>query len=59
MPVITINGPRQSGKTTLAKYTFPNHTYTNLELPDNRKFASTDLKGFFSLHTNNLILDEV
>lgn len=34
MPVITLTGPRQSGKTTLTKHIFPNHTYINLELPD-------------------------
>jgi hypothetical protein len=59
MPVITITGPRQSGKTTLAKHIFPNHTYINLELPNNRDFATTDPQGFFKLHNNNLILDEV
>jgi len=45
-PVITITGPRQSGKTTLAKHIFPNHTYINLELPNNRDFAIADPKGF-------------
>lgn len=59
MPVITITGPRQSGKTTLSKYIFPNHTYINLELPNNRSFAIEDPQGFFKLYTGNLILDEV
>jgi len=33
MPIISIMGPRQSGKTTLAKSIFPNHHYINFELP--------------------------
>lgn len=59
MPVITITGPRQSGKTTLSRYIFPNYTYINLELPNNRNFAIDDPQGFFKLYTGNLILDEV
>ncbi|WP_187146300.1 hypothetical protein [Candidatus Amoebophilus asiaticus] len=46
-PVITITGPRQLGKITLAKHIFPNHTYINLELHNNRDFAITDPKVFF------------
>jgi uncharacterized protein len=38
-PVITITGPRQSGKTTLAKATFTHKPYTNLENPITRQFA--------------------
>ena len=59
MPVITITGPRQSGKTTLAKSLFPNHTNINLELPENMGLATEDAKKFFSLYPGNLILDEV
>lgn len=59
MPVITITGPRQSGKTTLSKYVFPNHTYINLELPNHRNFAIDDPQGFFALYSGRLILDEV
>jgi predicted AAA+ superfamily ATPase len=59
MPVITITGPRQSGKTTLAKHLFPNHTYINLESPDIQDFASIDPRGFFNTYSSNLILDEV
>lgn len=59
IPVITITGPRQSGKTTLSKYIFPNHTYINLEIPNNRNFAINDPQGFFKLYSGNLILDEV
>ena len=43
-PVLTIVGPRQSGKTTLAKMLFPNHKYVNLEEPDIR--ACSHYLGF-------------
>ena len=59
MPVITITGPRQSGKTTLARAAFPHHTYINLEIANNRYLATEDPKAFFDLHPSNLILDEV
>ena len=38
-PVVTIIGPRQAGKTTLARMQFPNHAYANLEAPDIRLLA--------------------
>ncbi len=59
MPVITINGPRQSGKTTLAKHLFPHHTYINLELPADRELATTDPRAFFEYYAGNLILETV
>jgi predicted AAA+ superfamily ATPase len=59
MPVITITGPRQSGKTTLARSIFPNHTYINLEHPDNLQLATDNPTGFFDLYPSNLILDEI
>jgi len=39
MPLVSITGPRQSGKTTLAKYAFPDYAYANLENPPTRQFA--------------------
>ncbi len=39
MPVVSITGPRQSGKTTLAKYVFPDYTYANLENLPTRQYA--------------------
>ncbi len=45
-PVVTITGPRQSGKTTLAKMAFPRKEYVSLENPDMRMFAQTDPRGF-------------
>ncbi len=58
-PVITITGPRQSGKTTLAKMSFPDYAYVNLEEPENRNFATEDPKGFLLDHPAPLILDEI
>ena len=58
LPVITITGPRQSGKTTLARAVFPEHTYTNLEYPDTREYAITDPRGFLQ-SAPRMIIDEV
>jgi uncharacterized protein len=44
--VISVNGPRQSGKTTMLKQVFPNYEYVSLENPDNRAFAEDDPNGF-------------
>lgn len=57
-PVLVLTGPRQSGKTTLAKNIFPNYTYVSLENPDNYLFASTDPKGFLKVHSKYVIIDE-
>ncbi|HAD13292.1 MAG TPA: AAA family ATPase, partial [Saprospirales bacterium] len=46
MPVVSITGPRQSGKTTLAKSVFPNYAYANLENLPTRQFASENPIGF-------------
>lgn len=59
-PAIAILGPRQSGKTTLAKKVFKNHTFLSMEDPDIRDFAKSDPKGFLLEHENKhgIILDE-
>ena len=59
-PVVGVFGPRQSGKTTLVKKHFKNHTYLNFEDPDIRDFAVSDPRGFLKAHenSNGLILDE-
>ena len=46
-PVVTILGPRQSGKTTLVRKLFPDHSYGNLELPEDRLLAHEDPRSFF------------
>ncbi|HOO71821.1 MAG TPA: ATP-binding protein [Spirochaetota bacterium] len=58
-PVITITGPRQSGKTTLAKYIFHAKPYVSLENPDTREIAENDPRGFLHQYQNGAILDEV
>lgn len=58
-PVLTITGPRQSGKTTLARTCFPDHAYVNLEDPETRELAESDYRRFFSLHPAPLIVDEI
>jgi len=57
-PVVTILGPRQSGKTTLARAAFKNHAYANLELPSVRQLAIQDPKAFFANFPAPLIIDE-
>lgn len=58
-PVITLTGPRQSGKTTLAKSLFANKPYVTLEDPDVRRFASEDPRGFLAAYPQGAILDEI
>lgn len=58
-PVVTITGPRQSGKTTLCCKAFPTLKYANLEAPDIRRFAIDDPRGFLAAHGGGAILDEI
>lgn len=58
-PVITITGPRQSGKTTLARDFFKDYDYVNLENLRERNFATNDPEGFLARHSKGVIIDEV
>jgi predicted AAA+ superfamily ATPase len=58
-PVVTITGPRQSGKSTLCKMLFPQYSYVNLEAPDIRRFALEDPRGFLQQFKGGAILDEI
>ena len=58
-PFIAITGPRQSGKTTLAKTSFPDKPYVSLEDPDQRGFATEDPRRFLSRYPDGAVLDEV
>ena len=58
-PVVAITGPRQSGKTTLARITFPNKPYLSLEDPDIQAAAENDPRGLLSGFPHGAILDEV
>jgi len=57
-PVLAITGPRQSGKTTLARSTFPDKPYLTLEDPDTRMLAESDPRGLLAGYPDGLILDE-
>ncbi|MDI6746157.1 MAG: ATP-binding protein [Rhodocyclaceae bacterium] len=58
-PVVTLLGPRQSGKTTLARMTFPEKPWVSLEDPDVRMAAEADPRGFLGELAGGAILDEV
>jgi len=58
-PVVTLTGPRQSGKTTLVRATFPALPYVSLEEPDIRQIALTDPRGFLANFPDGAVLDEV
>lgn len=57
-PVVSVTGPRQSGKTTLCQMTFEDYDYVNLEDEENRSVIETDIKGFLREHSRGLIIDE-
>jgi len=59
MPVVAISGPRQSGKTTLVKHTFPDYPYVTFEDLEIREFSKSDPKGFLSQYSDGVILDEI
>lgn len=58
-PVITLTGPRQSGKTTVLKHLFSDWTYLSMETPDIRELATRNPRGLFAMYGNQMILDEV
>ena len=56
--IVAILGPRQSGKTTLARALFANKPYVNLEDPDERQFAADDPRGFLARFPKGAVIDE-
>jgi hypothetical protein len=58
-PIVTILGPRQSGKTTLVKDIFKKYKYVSLEDPDMRELVQDDPRGFLEEYNKNVIMDEV
>lgn len=57
-PVVTLTGPRQSGKTTLVRAAFPEHAYASLEDPELRSYATSDPRGFLHQFSGPVVLDE-
>ena len=57
-PIITLTGPRQSGKTTLVRQLFADHAYVSLEDLDNRAYAKEDPRGFLKQYSQGAIIDE-
>ncbi len=58
-PVVTVTGPRQSGKTVLVKMAFPDKPYRSLEDPDSLALAESDPRGFLREIPDGAILDEI
>ncbi len=58
-PVVAVTGPRQSGKTTLCRATFPDKPYVSFEALDDRSFATHDPRGFLAQYADGAVLDEV
>ena len=58
-PIVTISGPRQSGKTTLARACFPDLPYANFEQPDTREYFQSDPRRFLAAYRDGAIFDEV
>ncbi|MDF7798863.1 ATP-binding protein [Pontiellaceae bacterium B1224] len=58
-PVVTILGPRQAGKTTLAKMALPDYGYSNLEMPETREFAMSDPKAYLAQFDAPVVIDEI
>lgn len=57
-PVVTVTGPRQSGKTTLARALLPDWNYVSLEDPEMRSFCQSDCRGFLASYPAHTIIDE-
>ena len=58
-PAVTVTGPRQSGKSTLCRASFPHYAYASLEPPDVRAFATDDPRAFLAQFPDGAIIDEV
>jgi len=57
-PVLAITGPRQAGKTTLARAMFDQHPYVSMENPAEREFFDSDPRGFLDRYRDGAVVDE-
>lgn len=57
-PIVAITGPRQSGKTTIARALFAAKPYVSLEDPDQRELATMDPRGFLARFPDGAVIDE-
>jgi len=57
-PIVTLTGPRQSGKSMLLRHSFPDYKYISLEDLDMRLFATDDPRGFLATYPDRTIIDE-
>ncbi len=58
-PVLTITGPRQSGKTTLCRMIFGDKDFVSLEDIDERQYAQNDPRGFLGRFQQSVVIDEI
>lgn len=58
-PIVTVMGPRQSGKTTLCRQLFKDKAYVNLEAPDTRERIAEDPRGFLERYPEGAVIDEI
>lgn len=57
-PIVTVLGPRQSGKTTIVRELFPDHVYVNLENPETRALFNEDPKSLLRDGREKVVIDE-
>jgi len=57
-PAVLVVGPRQCGKSTLARHTLSDWTHLDLERPADLAMLTTDLEGFFDEHHRSIVIDE-
>ena len=58
-PVVMLDGPRQSGKATLCRAVFPNHSFRTLDAPDDRALAARDSRAFLAQFREGAVIAEV
>lgn len=57
-PAVLLVGPRQCGKSTLARHALPQWTHLDLERPSDLAMLTADLEGFFEEQPRSVVIDE-